>query len=134
MKIKFLAILGIFLLLFTSCGQKPEQPDQTGNAQTQDTGDAAQNTDGQTAPEEAVNPYKTPDKMNDTRYAGTLDKIGDGYIDVTSDGEQNRFQMGERTLRDIQSLGITEGSRIIVEFETTDGVKTVTQIEKLISE
>lgn len=115
MKIKFLAILSIFLLLFTSCGKTP--PPEAG--QTQD---------------EVQNAHMTPDKINDSRYAGTLDKISEEYLEITSDGEQNRFRTGERTLKDIESLGITEGSRVIVEFDTVDGQRQVTGIEKIISE
>lgn len=115
MKIKFLAILSIFLLLFTSCGKTPPP-------------------EGNQVQDETQVSHATPDKINDSRYAGTLDKISEDFLDITSDGEQNRFATGERTLRDIESLGITEGSRVIVEFETVDGDKRVTGIEKIVSE
>ena len=139
MKIKILASLAIFLLLFTSCGSPAEQPAQPDASQTQDTGDAGQAADGNDAQtegtqQEETQPPQNSDKMSEYRYAGTLDKIGEDYIDVTSDGEQNRFQVGARVLRDIESLGITEGMRVIVEFDNVGDQKMVTLIEKIVSE
>lgn len=143
MKIKFLAICAIFLFVFSSCGNQQQSQQTTpenDTAQTQDTGegtqeaqqpeDAAQQQTGG----EAENPLKTDEYISDYSYAGTLNTIGSDYIEVTTEGEKIRYQIGERCRRDMDKLGITEGMRVIVNFDVIDGQKTVTQIEKVVSE
>lgn len=140
MKIKFLAICAIFLFVFSSCGSQQQTTPNQDTAQTQDTGEGAQESQpagestGQEEDGDSGNPLKTDEYISDYSYAGTLNTIGEDYIEVTTEGEKIRYQTGERCRRDMEKLGITEGMRVIVNFDVVNGQKLVTQIEKVISE
>ncbi len=131
-------------LVCTTAGCKPKQTADgvpspgVESAQPQATS-TAEETGAPTVAPEPTTPLPRVDVMGnpiETGYAeGTFVKIEDERLFLDENGKERQFALTERAKNAVSVLGIGEGARIIVNFNTLeDGTEEAESIEKIIVE